>query len=144
MNQALVIEKMNTTITVNEFSHCQTTEEIVEMIYQQTLQTLQINPQIQTEIGPAPYAKERLEYLSKEESKVEMLLELYQTAQLIPHLMEVEKEAQTMAVILEQQLIPEWNLTEELKFKDMLKWTSQMNNLRSSIKEQVRHNLIFI
>ncbi|MGC4387747.1 TnpV protein [Streptococcus suis] len=58
--------------------------------------------------------------------------------------MEVEKEAQTMAVILEQQLIPEWNLTEELKSKDMLKWTAQMNNLRSSIQEQVRYNLIYI
>ncbi|MFX3734082.1 TnpV protein [Streptococcus suis] len=85
-----------------------------------------------------------MEYLSKEESNVEMLLELYQTAQLIPHLMEVEKEAKTMGVILEQQLIQEWNLTEELKSKDMLKWTAQMNNLRSSIKEQVRYNLIYI
>ncbi|HEM4980917.1 TPA: TnpV protein, partial [Streptococcus suis] len=50
----------------------------------------------------------------------------------------------TMGVILEQQLIQEWNLTEELKSKDMLKWTAQMNNLRSSIKEQVRYNLIYI
>ncbi|MFX3787069.1 hypothetical protein ACJBSR_11280, partial [Streptococcus suis] len=73
---------MNTTMTANEFSHGQTTEEIVEMMYQQTLHTLQTNPQIQRESGTAPYATERVEYLSKEESNGEMLLELYQTAQL--------------------------------------------------------------
>ncbi|HHG6293895.1 TPA: TnpV protein [Streptococcus suis] len=144
MNQALLIEKMNTTLIVNDFSYCQSTEEIVEVIYRLTLQTLRTNQQIRDEIGKALYAKERLEFLSKEESKSELLMELYQTGQLIPHLIAVEKDSQTMAEQIEGQLIQEWNLTEDLKTKDMLRWTSQMNNLRHSVKEQIRENLIYI
>ncbi|MGJ5932460.1 TnpV protein [Streptococcus suis] len=144
MNQALLIEKMNTTLTVNDFSHCQSTEEIVEVIYRLTLQTLRTNQQIRDEIGKALYAKERLEFLSKEENKTELLLELYQTGQLIPHLIAVEKESQSMAEQIESHLIQKWKLTEDLKTKDMLSWISQMNNLRQSVKEQVRENLIYI
>ncbi|HHG6295947.1 TPA: TnpV protein [Streptococcus suis] len=135
---------MNTTLIVNDFSYCQSTEEIVEVIYRLTLQTLRTNQQIRDEIGKALYAKERLEFLSKEESKSELLMELYQTGQLIPHLIAVEKDSQTMAEQIEGQLIQEWNLTEDLKTKDMLRWTSQMNNLRHSVKEQIRENLIYI
>ncbi len=39
-----------------------------------TLQTLRTNQQIRDEIGKALYAKERLEFLSKEENKTELLL----------------------------------------------------------------------
>ncbi|MFX3912694.1 TnpV protein [Streptococcus suis] len=113
-------------------------------MYRLTLQTLRTNQQIRDEIGKALYAKERLEFLSKEENKTELLLELYQTGQLIPHLIAVEKDSQSMAEQIEGQLIQEWNLTEDLKTKDMLRWTSQMNNLRHSVKEQIRENLIYI
>ncbi|HEM4371962.1 TPA: TnpV protein [Streptococcus suis] len=49
-----------------------------------------------------------------------------------------------MAEQIESHLIQEWKLTEDLKTKDMLSWISQMNNLRQSVKEQVRENLIYI
>ncbi|HHT7734556.1 TPA: TnpV protein [Streptococcus suis] len=139
--KTMLVEKLNLVMGESPFSHCQTTEDICLTIQDLTLKELQTNPEL-TQLGQALYAKERLAYMVNQEEKAELLQSLYQTGELLPHLIEIEKMAQEMMEREIEAQMPTWGLTEELKQADPIKWAGLLNNLQKAIQEAIRLELI--
>lgn len=78
-----------------EFSGVENTDEIVAIIKEKTLSSLEEEKGFMEEFPNPTYAVMRLEYLSesKDEENYQMLIDLYKERKLVSHLMEIQKRA---------------------------------------------------
>ena len=58
------------------------------------------------------------------------------------YLLKVQKEADDLYDRLVEEYKTKWNVTEELKQNDQMKWVQMMNNIKKSIEEIVFRELI--
>lgn len=82
----------------------------------------------------------RLRYL-KEHQKVIYTIMLIDGT-LFKHLQIIDKEANQLYNRLIDQYKIKWNITEELKENDQMKWIQEMNNLEDCVKEIVLNDVI--
>lgn len=88
------------------------------------------------------YGRMRQNFLLEEKEDVykAMLIE----GTLIPHILEVQEQAETMLdQLIEEMKIAE-NVTEELKMKNQLLWVQKMNNIKHRAEEIVIHEIICV
>ncbi len=62
---------------------------------------------------------------------------------LYEHLAEVNTQATERLERIMEQLIREWDISEDLKARDQMGWVHVMNNARYSADEIVKHELIY-
>ena len=81
----------------SEFSEMESTEEIAVKIRENTLSSLEEQMEFIKEYPNPTYAVMRLDYLSQseEQSRFEMLVDLYKEKKLTEHLMDIQKQAIT-------------------------------------------------
>lgn len=60
------------------------------------------------------------------------------------YLEQVEKEANEMYDRLVEEYKAKWNVTEELKMENQMKWVQQMNNIDNVVKEVIINEIIYI
>ena len=60
------------------------------------------------------------------------------------YLEQVEKEANEMYDRLVEEYKAKWNVTEELKMENQMKWVQLMNNIDNAVKEVIMNELICI
>ena len=64
--------------------------------------------------------------------------------ELSTYLEQVEKEANEMYDRLVEEYKAKWNVTEELKMENQMKWVQLMNNIDNAVKEVIMNELICI
>ena len=94
---------------------------------------------IDTPLGK--YALMRQNYLK--ENRPGLFSRLLLSGKLMPHLLEIEKTAQTRMESLMTSLKKQYNVTEELKAKDQMNWVAQMNSLQHLAEETILSELIY-
>ena len=62
---------------------------------------------------------------------------------LLDHLAEVDEICHTEFITRVKVMAKEQGITEELKAKDMLKWTGMMNNIQNSVREQLMWEYVY-
>ena len=67
----------------------------------------------------------------------------YRLPNLIPHLEEVDREANRMLEQLTTQMALEQGVTEELKARDQMLWVQRMNNIWQAAEEIIYSQLIY-
>ena len=87
------------------------------------------------------YAYLRKKYL-KQHRKV-LYTNLLTTDKLDDHLWDIEQTAQERMETITAQMAASVGVTEELKAKDMLRWTGLMNSIRSAAEETILKELIY-
>ena len=117
-------------IEENEFSQMENTDEIVKIIKQKTLDSLEKETSFIEEFPNPTYAVMRLEYLaeSQNEMNYQMLLELYKEKKLVNHLMEVQKRAIQLMREVKPQMMKEQNIAgeEDPKYQTMISVLKEM------------------
>ena len=83
----------------------------------------------------------RFIYLRDYDQKV--FTELVQRGELQNHLRLIDRQAKDRMNTLMEQGIQRLGITEDLKRRDQMEWVRQMNNLRHSAEENVKHDLIY-
>ena len=80
---------------MSEFSEMESTDEIIEKIRENTLNSLEEETDFIRKYPNPTYAVMRLEFLSQseEQSHFEMLVDLYKEKKLTGHLMDIQKQA---------------------------------------------------
>lgn len=58
------------------------------------------------------------------------------------YLLKVQKEAEDLYDRLVEEYKTKWNVTEELKQNDQMKWVQMMNNIKSCVDEIVYKTLL--
>ena len=66
------------------------------------------------------------------------------TGKLTEHLNQIDQEARKQVEILMEQMVKKQGATEELKAQDQMKWVRLMINIKSSVKEIVVKNKIYM
>ena len=62
---------------------------------------------------------------------------------LIAHLVEIDKTCHEEFEIRVKAMSDAQGITEELKAKDMLKWTGLMNNIQNTVREEILHEIVY-
>ena len=99
----------------HEFSGLESTDEIVEKIRENTLNSLEEETSFMKEFPNPIYAFMRLDYLSEneEESLYEMLVDLYMEKKLLSHLMEIQRRASRFMKLEKPNWMKAWNIESE-------------------------------
>lgn len=71
-----------------------------------------------------------------------LYLKLLSKNELNDYLLKVQKEADDLYERLVEEYKIKWNVTEEFKQKNQIKWFLMMNNIKNSIEEIVFRELI--
>ena len=94
----------------------------------------------QKEIGK--YGRLHLEYLKAHRKG--RYTNLLSEGTLNQRLYEVDVEAKTMVETIITQLAAERGIDEKLKARDMLRWVSEMNNIKASAEEVVCREVVYV
>ena len=117
-------------IEEKEFSQMENTDEIVKIIKQKTLDSLEEGMRFMEEFPNPTYAVMRLEYLaeSQNEMNYQMLVGLYKEKKLVNHLMEVQKRAIQFMREEKPQMMRELNIAseEDPKYQTMISALKEM------------------
>ena len=107
----MIREEMKT----SEFSEMESTDEIIEKIRENTLNSLEEETDFMKEFPNPTYAVMRLEFLSQseEQSHFEMLVDLYKEKKLTGHLMDIQRQAIEFMRTEKPKLMAAWKIEDE-------------------------------
>ena len=96
-------------------SEMESTDEIIEKIRENTLNSLEEQTDFMKEFPNPIYAVMRLTYLSEseEQSHFEMLVDLYKEKKLTGHLMDIQKQAIDFMRAEKPKLMAAWKIEDE-------------------------------
>lgn len=86
------------------------------------------------------FGRAKLDYLKKH--NYELYFKLLSKNELNDYLLKVQKEADDLYDRLVEEYKIKWNVSEELKQNDQMKWVQMMNSIKKSIEEIVFRELI--
>ena len=100
---------------MSEFSEMESTDEIIEKIRENTLNSLEEQTDFITKFPNPTYAVMRLNYLaeSEEQKHFEMLVDLYKEKKLTNHLMDIQKQAIQFMRTEKPKLMSAWKIESE-------------------------------
>lgn len=87
------------------------------------------------------FARMKVKYLK--ENHQGHLFSLMANNELSTYLEQVEKEANEMYDRLVKEYKIKWNVTEELKMENQMKWVQLMNNIDNVVKEVIMNEFIY-
>ena len=87
------------------------------------------------------YGRMRRDYLKHNHRSIYSAMMLKGT--LLAHLSEVDKTCHEEFEIRVKAMSDAKGVTEELKVKDMLKWTGLMNNIQNLVREELMHEIVY-
>ena len=129
-------EMIRKEMKAGEFSEMESTDEIIEKIKENTLNSLEEQKDFIRKYPNPTYAVMRLDYLSQseEQSHFEMLVDLYKEKKLIGHLMDIQKQAIDFMRTEKPKLMVAWKIEDESnpQYKAMISALKEM-----AIKEVV-------
>lgn len=96
----------------------------------------------QKEIHLSHFGRVKLKYL-KEHRRVQYT-NLLISGELNDYLQEFDDEMNELYNRLIEQYKVKWNITEELKANDQMKWVQEMNNIQNCVEEIVDHQIIYV
>lgn len=88
------------------------------------------------------FGSAKLDYLKKHDYG--LYFKLLSKNELNDYLLKVQKEADDLYERLVEEYKIKWNVTEELKQKDQMKWVQMMNNIKIKVLKLVKENYIYI
>ena len=102
-------------VKASEFSEMESTDEIAGKIRENTLSSLEEQTEFIKEYPNPTYAVMRLDYLSQseEQSRFEMLVDLYKEKKLTNHLMDIQKQAIEFMRTEKPKLMAAWKIEDE-------------------------------
>ena len=105
-------EMIRKEMKTSEFSEMESTDEIIEKIRENTLNSLEEQTDFMMEYPNPTYAVMRLNYLSQseEQSHFEMLVDLYKEKKLTEHLMDIQKQAIAFMRTEKPKLMEAWQI----------------------------------
>ena len=122
----MIREEMKT----SEFSEMESTDEIIEKIRENTLNSLEEETDFIRKYPNPTYAVMRLEILSQseEQSHFEMLVDLYKEKKLTGHLMDIQKQAIEFMRTEKSKLMAAWKIEgeESPQYKAMISALKEM------------------
>ena len=86
------------------------------------------------------FGRAKLDYLKKHDYG--LYFKLLTKNELKDYLLKVQKEADDLYDRLVEEYKTKWNVTEELKQNDQMKWVQMMNNIKSCVDEIVYKTLL--
>ena len=86
------------------------------------------------------FGRAKLDYLKKHDYL--LYFKLLTKNELKDYLLKVQKEADDLYERLVEEYKIKWNVTEELKQKNQIKWVQMMNNIKSCVDEIVYKTLL--
>jgi len=86
------------------------------------------------------FGRAKLDYLKKHDYL--LYFKLLSKNELNDYLLKVQKEADDLYDRLVEEYKTKWNVTEELKQNDQMKWVQIMNNIKSCVDEIVYKTLL--
>ena len=86
------------------------------------------------------FGRTKLDYLKKYDYG--LYFKLISKNELNDYLLKVQKEADDLYDRLVEEYKIKWNVTEELKQKNQIKWVQMMNNIKSCVDEIVYKTLL--
>ena len=86
------------------------------------------------------FGRAKLDYLKKYDYG--LYFKLLSKNELNDYLLKVQKEADDLYDRLVEEYKIKWNVTEELKQKNQMKWVQMMNNIKSCVDEIVYKTLL--
>ena len=86
------------------------------------------------------FGRAKLDYLKKHDYL--QYFKLLSKNELNDYLLKVQKEADDLYDRLVEEYKTKWNVTEELKQNDQMKWVQMMNNIKSCVDEIVYKTLL--
>ena len=86
------------------------------------------------------FGRAKLDYLKKHDYL--LYFKLLSKKELNDYLLKVQKEADDLYDRLVEEYKTKWNVTEELKQNDQMKWVQMMNNIKSCVDEIVYKTLL--
>ena len=86
------------------------------------------------------FGRAKLDYLKKYDYG--LYFKLLSKNELNDFLLKVQKEADDLYERLVEEYKIKWNVTEELKQKDQMKWVQMMNNIKNCVDEIVDSQII--
>lgn len=86
------------------------------------------------------FGRAKLDYLKKHDYG--LYFKLLSKNELNDYLLKVQKEADDLYDRLVEKYKIKWNVTEELKQNDQMKWVQMMNNIKSCVDEIVYKTLL--
>ena len=86
------------------------------------------------------FGRAKLDYLKKHDYL--LYFKLLSKNELNDYLLKVQKEADDLYDRLVEEYKIKWNVTEELKQKNQIKWVQMMNNIKSCVDEIVYKTLL--
>ena len=86
------------------------------------------------------FGRAKLDYLKKHDYL--LYFKLLSKNELYDYLLKVQKEADDLYDRLVEEYKTKWNVTEELKQNDQMKWVQMMNNIKSCVDEIVYKTLL--
>ena len=86
------------------------------------------------------FGRAKLDYLKKHDYV--LYFKLLSKNELNDYLLKVQKEADDLYDRLVEKYKIKWNVTEELKQNDQMKWVQMMNNIKSCVDEIVYKTLL--
>ncbi|WP_408634456.1 TnpV protein [Petrocella atlantisensis] len=87
------------------------------------------------------YGRARKRYL--EENKPAQYSAMIIQGTLQSHLQEVEIQAERLLEMQTPQLQEAWEVTEQMKATDPMKWVGMMNNIKSTIEETIYSEIVY-
>ena len=108
-------EMIRKEMKTSEFSEMESTDEIIEKIRENTLNSLEEQTDFMKEFPNPIYAVMRLTYLSEseEQSHFEMLVDLYKEKKLTGYLMDIQKQAIEFMRREKPKLMAAWKIEGE-------------------------------
>ena len=108
-------EMIRKEMKTSEFSEMESTDEIIEKIRENTLNSLEEQVDLMKEFPNPTYAVMRLTYLSESEEQrhFEMLVDLYKEKKLTGHLMDIQKQAIEFIRTEKPKLMAAWKIEGE-------------------------------
>lgn len=88
------------------------------------------------------FGRAKLDYLKKYDYG--LYFKLLSKNELKDYLLKVQKEADDLYDRLVEEYKIKWNVTEELKQNDQMKWVQMMNNIKSCVDEIINKEIIEI
>ena len=87
------------------------------------------------------FGRAKLDYLKKYDYG--LYFKLLSKNELNDFLLKVQKEADDLYERLVEEYKIKWNVTEELKEKDQMRWVQEMNNINSIVNEIVLNEYVY-
>ena len=87
------------------------------------------------------YGRMRRDYLKQNHRSIYSAMMLKGT--LLAHLAEIDKTCHEEFETRVKAMSDAKGVTEELKAKDMLKWTGLMNNIQNLVREELMHEIVY-